>query len=143
MAIGVGKGKDVSDAVPSTSPRKRLRLHQRLRESDDFRRAYDARNSWHGASVVVFFRPNGLPFSRMGVSVSRKHGSAVVRNRLKRILREAFRLDQAVLPSGFDYVLIPRRGVSSFELHRIREQLTQLAGEMQRRTDGRTRREGT
>lgn len=48
--------------------------------------------------------------TRFGLSVSRKHGNAVRRGRLKRLLREAFRLQQHDLPAGLDLVLIPRQG---------------------------------
>jgi ribonuclease P protein component len=49
---------------------------------------------------------------RLGVTVTRKSGKAVVRNRFKRLLREAFRLDQALLPPGYDLVVVPKRGVT-------------------------------
>lgn len=52
--------------------------------------------------------PNGLPYSRLGLSVGRRCGSAVRRVRLKRLLREAFRLESAVLPPGYDIVCIPQ-----------------------------------
>lgn len=80
--------------------------------------------------VVVFFRPNGLPFSRLGVSVSRKHGPAVCRNRLKRVLREAFRLSLADLPVGIDYVLIPRQGARAFGTGAVQKQLARMAREI-------------
>ncbi|SHN49361.1 ribonuclease P protein component [Desulfovibrio litoralis DSM 11393] len=46
---------------------------------------------------------------RLGLAVGRKIGSAVKRNRVKRVLREFFRLNQYDIPNGFDYVVIPKK----------------------------------
>jgi ribonuclease P protein component len=49
---------------------------------------------------------NEFDYARLGVSVGKSCGNAVVRNRLKRLLREAFRQSQDVIPAGFDYFLM-------------------------------------
>ena len=71
---------------------------------------YAARKAVHTSSLVLFACPNGLSFARLGVSVGSKHGNAVRRNRIKRVLRAAFRLSRHLLPPGNDYVLVPKRG---------------------------------
>jgi ribonuclease P protein component len=53
-------------------------------------------------------KPNGLGLNRLGVTATRKVGRAVVRNRLKRLAREFFRLHQAAWPQGLDVLLIAR-----------------------------------
>ena len=133
MRSCVGKGKDLSEAGQPSSPRRTLRPRQRLRNPSDFRRVYDARKTWHGAAVVIFFRPNGVSFSRVGLSVSRKHGPAAKRNRLRRVLREAFRLSQADVPAGFDFVLIPRQGVRNLDTEMARQQLALFSGYLRKR----------
>lgn len=58
---------------------------------------------------------NGMPFSRIGVSIGRAQGNAVLRNRIKRLVREAFRLKQRELPCGFDILVTmskPRQGAN-------------------------------
>jgi len=87
-----------------------LGTRERLRRQMDFRRVYTARSRASDKRLTIYVCRNGLGYSRMGVSVGRRHGSSVVRNRLKRLLREAYRRSKSELPRGFDYVLIPSGG---------------------------------
>ena len=106
---------------------RRLRSCQRLKRTADFQTVYDARKAIHSSSVVIFYSPNGLPFSRLGVSVGRKHGHAPRRSRIKRVLREAFRHARDRMPAGYDYILVPRRGVERFKSAEVRGTLEELA----------------
>jgi ribonuclease P protein component len=83
----------------------RKNLH--LRKGADFARVYALRCVARGAHLTVFAAPNQSEALRVGLSVSKKHGNAVLRNRLKRLLREAFRLSRHELPVGLDLVLVP------------------------------------
>jgi ribonuclease P protein component len=56
--------------------------------------------------ITVFWRLNSLATSRLGISISRKVGTAPVRNRIKRLLRESFRLAQHKIPTGRDLVIV-------------------------------------
>jgi ribonuclease P protein component len=80
----------------------------RLRTSAEFERVYDRRCSASDALILIYVRDNQLPHARLGLSVSRKVGGAVARNRWKRLLREAFRMSRAELPEGLDMIVIPR-----------------------------------
>ena len=92
-----------------TTPRFAFRPHEHLRRPADFQRVYDRRRSVSNDWLIVYVRENGLPHLRLGLSVSRKNGPAVHRNRLRRLYREAFRLSRHEMPAGLDLVLIPRR----------------------------------
>ncbi len=95
----------------SLSPTKpnAFRPAEHLRRPSDFRRVYDRRRSVSDSWLIVYACENGLPHLRLGLSVSRKYGNAVRRNRLRRLYREAFRLARPQMPAGLDLVLIPRR----------------------------------
>lgn len=92
--------------MPST--RAKFPRNRRLSGDRAFARVFEARCSASNRHLVVYVRENGLAFPRLGLSVGRKIGNAVRRNRIKRLIREAFRLEAAELPPGFDLVCIPR-----------------------------------
>ncbi|GAB6166254.1 hypothetical protein JCM19992_22540 [Thermostilla marina] len=88
----------------------RFRKRDRLRLQRDFDRVFRRRCAVSNSRIVVYACENGLDHVRLGLSVSRKVGKAVFRNRWKRLLREAFRLRRDLFPTGLDYVVIPRPG---------------------------------
>lgn len=88
-----------------------VRMH--IRRAADFERVYAAGRAAQDALVRTVVAPNGLRHTRIGLSVGRKYGNAVQRNRFKRLAREAFRLTRTQLPKGFDVVVIPRKPVKS------------------------------
>ena len=87
---------------------QRFRAYEHLRRPADFQRVYDRRRSVSDERLIVYACDNDLPYNRLGLSVSRKIGGAVQRNRLRRLFREAYRLTKRDLPTGLDLVLIPR-----------------------------------
>lgn len=90
----------------------RFSREMRLRKGAEFRRVFEARSSVADDLLVVYAMPNELEIARLGACVSRKNGNAVRRNQWKRQIRESFRLQQAAVPQGFDYVVLPRRGAT-------------------------------
>ncbi|MEJ5242535.1 MAG: ribonuclease P protein component [Desulfomicrobiaceae bacterium] len=84
----------------------------RLKRRPDFHRCYAHGRRFVTSQwvLVVVVRDDAGPW-RLGLSISRKHGSAVLRNRAKRVLRELFRLHADAIPPGLDIVVIARRGV--------------------------------
>jgi len=85
-----------------------FRRKQRLRLRDDFRRVFRTACSVADRRLVVYVAANDVGCTRLGTSVGKRIGPAVKRNRVKRLIREAFRLLQYELPSGLDLLVIPR-----------------------------------
>jgi ribonuclease P protein component len=80
----------------------------RLSGNRAFAAVFDARTRESSGPLTIYARPNDLPHPRLGLSVSRKVGTAPRRNRIKRLLRESFRLSQHGLPAGYDLVIVVR-----------------------------------
>jgi len=99
------------DTPPEPTTRLTLRPHEKLKRPAEFERVYAVRRSVSDAVLILYGAPNPLGHLRIGLSVSRKVGGAVQRNRVRRLFREAFRLSKADHPAvGLDLILIPRKG---------------------------------
>ncbi|OEU77698.1 MAG: ribonuclease P protein component [Desulfuromonadales bacterium C00003107] len=94
-----------------------------LRKSSDFQRVRQGGKRWHSSNfiIVVLHRSNSL--TRLGLTVSRKVGGAVQRNRVKRLLREFFRNHINRLPIGVDISIIAKIGAADINYSLICEEL--------------------
>lgn len=96
----------------------------RLTYDADFRRVRAQGKSWAHPFAILCALPNALPHNRYGFSVSKRLGGAVVRNRVKRLLREAVRTtpkEVGPLVSGFDVILIARPPIVGHTYAEVRE----------------------
>ena len=91
-----------------TDDRQTFPRSLRITTTRQFQTVYDAGVSTNVGPLRVHGRPNALGHPRLGMAVSRRVGNAVVRNRNKRLLREAFRLVQHELPGEYDLVISVR-----------------------------------
>ncbi len=103
-----------------TTPRATFRRHERINDPLAFRRAFDRKKSASDPFLIVYGVENGLDHARLGISVSRKKiRRAHDRNRVKRLIREAFRLGKADIPPSLDLIVVPRGLVLTFEHARL------------------------
>ncbi len=81
---------------------------QILNQNADFQRLYRSGAFCSLGSALLYVRPNRLPYNRLGITAGKKIGNAVKRNRAKRIIREAYRAAEPMLPIGIDLVVVAR-----------------------------------
>jgi ribonuclease P protein component len=115
------------------TPDYRFPKAYRLTTSAQFQAVYACKKSVSDECLVVYAGPNNLPHPRVGFSVSKKFGAAVARNRMKRLLREAFRHVRQELPGGVDLVVIPRQRPSEPSQDQLRAALIRLAHQAARK----------
>jgi len=98
----------------------------RLRKNADFQRVRHKGQSWACRLLVLSADPNGLEHSRFGFSVSKRVGNAIVRNRAKRLMREAIRQRQNQVSSGWDMVWIARRPMREADYSAVERAVEEL-----------------
>ena len=92
---------------PGNAQDARLRRVERVRRRPEYEAIYEEGRRLSGRLMTVFVQENSLGRARLGIAATRKLGSAVIRNRAKRLVREVFRRNKP--PGGLDIVVIPRR----------------------------------
>ena len=85
-----------------------MRFTSSLKKNHEFRRLYNKGKSAVSRCAVVYCRRNGTAVNRLGVTVSTKIGNAVHRNRVRRRLKEIYRLNEEKLAPGHDIVIVAR-----------------------------------
>ena len=123
-------GRGATNSRASNGPLPRVSAATRRRGRLTHRAEFDAvyRNGRRRSSrqFTVFFAANGLEESRFGMSAGRSLGGAVVRNRIRRRVREILRLDRREIPSGWDIIVHPRSSVAEAEFASLRQELLTL-----------------
>ena len=122
-------------SLPGGVPRHTFPARLRLTHNLEFDAVYGAKMKKVGSGVILFSSPNERPHARLGLSIGRAVGNSVMRNRCKRLVREAFRLMQHDLPvherGGYDLIVALRRADLP-ELSRLCGVLLSLATESHR-----------
>jgi ribonuclease P protein component len=118
--------KDVTPSRPSNKPRLDFPRNCRLVRRSDFDAVYRDGRRRSSPIFLVFLRPNGHEISRFGMSVKKAQGGAVLRNRIRRRVREVLRLHRREIALGWDIVIHPRNGVATAAFSQLTAELLKL-----------------
>lgn len=113
-----------------------MHRRHRLVQSGRFQRVHREGRSWVHPLLVLRALGNDLPHSRFGFVVGKRVGKAVLRNRVKRLMREAVRLRIGQIPPGLDIVLIARAPVVRATFQDIGKALDSLLAHLAEADDG-------
>ncbi len=92
----------------------------RLKKQADFQKLFKTGKRVFSPSLTLLYTPSKL--TRMGISIGKKHGKSVVRNRVKRLLREAFRSVQCEIKGTYSFVLLPK-ACEEYSFHTFKKHL--------------------
>lgn len=107
-----------------------MRFSQSLKENYLFRRLYRRGESAANRYLALYCKRNGLPVNRVGLTVSSKLGCAVVRNRLRRRLREIYRLHEDSFRRGWDIVAVGRGAAPGADFRKLEDAYLALAAKL-------------
>jgi ribonuclease P protein component len=91
---------------------QKFEKNERLRLRNDFKKLFDSKSRAVNSYFVLVFRENNLGYSRIAVSIKRKFGKAILRNKLRRQIKEIYRTNKSEFPQGYDFLFIPRKALS-------------------------------
>ena len=97
-----------------------------LKKNADFQKVYRGRKSFANRSLVMYVMKNDLQKNRIGISVSKKVGNSIIRHRLTRLVREAYRLNETSFLRGYDVVVVARVNAKGSEYKEIESSLLHL-----------------
>ena len=103
---------------------------EKLKKSSQFSEVYKKGKSTATRLVVMYKLENGLEVNRVGYSVSKKVGKSVVRNRAKRLIKEAYRLNSSDIKKGYDLVFIARVRMNTAEYGEVEKSVKRLLKEI-------------
>ena len=107
-----------------------MRYTESIKENRDFRRLYNKGKTAVNPSFAIYVRPNRLGKNRIGLTVGTKVGKAVCRNRVRRLIRESYRLQEDMLRLGFDIVIVARVRTNGMTFRQIDAALKDLMSKL-------------
>ncbi len=103
-----------------------MKFSESLKKNQQFQFVYKNGKSYANKYLVMYVKENGLEKNRIGISVSKKVGNSVVRHRVKRLIRESYRLHENIFNSGLDIVIVARQSASTINYEETEKALLHL-----------------
>ncbi|MGP4081284.1 ribonuclease P protein component [Pseudalkalibacillus sp. R45] len=101
-----------------------MKKKYRIKKNEEFQAVFRKGESFANRQFVIYYlRKPDQDYFRLGLSVSKKIGNAVTRNRIKRLVREAFHELEENIKDSYDYVIIARKPTSSMDFHEVKSSL--------------------
>ena len=107
-----------------------MKFTESLRKNSDFSKVYRQGRSKANYTVVLYVKENDSEQNRLGISVSKKVGNSVVRHRVKRLIKEAYRLNEDAFVCGYDLVFIARVSSKDKNFKDIEKSILHIARKM-------------
>ena len=111
---------------------------QGLRSNMEFKRVYSKGKTYWNRNLVLYVKKNELGHNRVGYSITKKVGNSVVRNKIRRRMKEIYRLNFHKLKGDYDIIIIPKKNVVNIsyrELESAMLHILQLAGILEKKSD--------
>ena len=86
-----------------------------INDNSIFCRLYRTGKKIFSDNAVIYYRKNKSAFNRLGITAGKKVGNSVCRNRAKRVIRQAYRENELLLPTGFDIVIVARSSICNIK----------------------------
>lgn len=102
--------------------------NHRLRKNMEFKRVYSGGKNYWNRNLILYVRKNGLQNSRIGITITKKIGNAVVRNRIRRRIKEIYRLKLGNIKNGYDLILIPKKNVIDISYKDLESAMIHIVG---------------
>ncbi|MCK8060849.1 MULTISPECIES: ribonuclease P protein component [unclassified Fusibacter] len=103
-----------------------------LKKNEEFKTIYKRGKSHVGAYLVLYSVKNDTDAKQFGITVSKKVGNAVNRNRIRRLVKEAIRLNDSMIPVGYDYVIVSRVRATKASYQDIEKNLLYLVRQLKK-----------
>lgn len=107
-------------------------LPQSIKENNEFKNVYKKGKKIVNKYFVFYYFENGLGYDRVGFTVSNKIGKSTVRNRIRRRLKEVFRLKYEETNKGYDFIIVARNRMKTSEYRKVEREFNKVYKKIRR-----------